>query len=185
MNQNYWLKFYRDKEKSKPSAFAKFCYKFIKPGDQLIEVASGDGRDSVLFQQKGNLKVAVEPNNSLITKLGIGQFVGTFDDFVMRSQGALFDYDIVYARWFIHAVPEETENLLIEFAKEKNATLMLEFRIEGDKPDDTHKRRLINPEKFLEKLTKNGFSIKYYKQGYGFSKKGKDDPYLARVIAEH
>ena len=196
MNEKYWPGFYKDKEVARRSEFAYFCRNLIGRCN-FLEVGAGDGRDTLFFNEVNELSIrkinylaVIEPNNILeIDK--VDHYQGTFEEYIDNgkcppnrpSGGSCFDY--IYARWFIHAVSEEVEDKLLEFAKEQKATLMLEFRILGDEPDDTHERRLIDLEKFTTKLLGIGFVIKHLEQGHGLSKVGDNDPLLARVIAEY
>jgi hypothetical protein len=186
MNDKYWQKFYKDKKIPGPSDFAIFCFEgqdsYAKK--TLLEVGAGDGRDSDYISDFVFNIHSLEPNNDLSKFNFIHSHHETFERFYNNKNNNL-SFDIIYARWFIHAVEGEIEDMLLNFAEKQNATLMVEFRVIGDKPDDTHGRRLINPVKFFAKLINKGFIIKYFEVDYGLSKHGDNDPYLARVIAEH
>jgi len=194
MNEKYWKEFYKNKEIAEPSDFAKFCATEIykenhdQPFEVLkfLEIGAGDGRDTSLFAKDRFDIVAIEPNNNDLETDKIDHCKSTFEYFVASGEAEEYPFDYIYARWFIHAVSEEIEDKLLDFAKDQKATLMLEFRvIGGEKPDDTHERRLIDLEKFTTKLLEKGFVIKHLEKEYGLSKVGDDDPLLARVIAEY
>lgn len=189
MNEKYWPKYYAEKDTDFPSDFALFCFSYIKPGSKILDVGAGDGRDSWLLAKKGHV-VAIEPNTDKPGKIpGVHQCKCTLKDFFdkpAKVDNRLEAPDVIYARWFLHTVPEEDTRILFEFARIEQADLMLEFRAEGDKvEDDTHERRLINPYELVERLVKNGYVIKHFEVGNGLSKRGEDDPYLGRVIAEY
>lgn len=185
MNPDYWPKYYKDHKLMPPSQFVTLCLNKIKNGDNILDVGAGDGRDSVVLAiASKNTVVAIEPNASLHNLDGVQQITSSFERYVTLTH-PMPKPDVVYARWFIHAVTEHVEKLLIEHAATHEATLMLEFRIEGDTPDDTHDRRLINPYKLVQQLVERGYIITHFEIGTGLSVHGTDDPYLARIIAEH
>jgi hypothetical protein len=86
--------------------------------------------------------------------------------------------DLVYARWFLHAVEEYIEDALLEWCK---GTIFLEFRIVGDWVDKTHVRRLINQNELLSKMEKMGYEIMYAEVSTRFSPSDHDQPLLMRV----
>ena len=181
MNDKYWEKFYKDKDLMEPSLFACFCQSKIKNNSHVLEIGAGEGRDTRLFGQYCTI-AAIEPNIKQIANVPgtVRHFHGSFEKFILENKEK---FDIIYSRWFIHAVEEEVEDKLLWFAKKQGAILMLEFRVIGDESDDTHERRLIDPVKLFEKLINRGFIIKHFEIGHGLSKQGDDDPFLARVIA--
>lgn len=176
MNNKYWKKYYKNKKRQKPSPFFDFCKDKITFDDTVLDFGAGDGRDTYAIFRITEAIAYIEPNNKL-------PFLG-FENIEAIDETDI-NLDIIYARWVIHAVSEKTENKIIDLAVKNKATLMLEFRVIGDKPDKTHKRRLIEPYNFQEKLKKKGFIIKEIKIGYGFSKVGDNDPKLCRIIAEY
>jgi hypothetical protein len=170
MNSEYWQKYYADKKPQKPSPFAKFCRRRIPKESIIIDMAAGDMRDTEYLAEVGSC-IPVEPNNEEVhckALSGLGR---------LRP-------DILYARWFFHAIDEEEEDRVLAWCAERRVDIMAEYRIIGDKPDDTHTRRLIDPEVFLKKLEAKGYEVKYYATGRGFSKVRGDDPLLARVFAK-
>ncbi|MEQ1877757.1 MAG: hypothetical protein ABL958_14025, partial [Bdellovibrionia bacterium] len=51
----YWNKFYNKQQAvNYPSRFAEFCLdKYISPGMRILEIGSGNGRDSFYFAENG------------------------------------------------------------------------------------------------------------------------------------
>lgn len=187
MNLEHWQKFYNGKKLDPPSPFAFMVADYIPHGSNILEVGAGDGRDSRLLTTRGRVLVVEPATDGLGDIVGVNQFHGNFETFVDDEPYVKYKPDFVYARWFIHAVEEEVEVMLLNYAERHGATLMLEFRAEGDAvPDDGHTRRPIDPFDLVRNLIiERGFIIKYFNVDYGLSKQGDNDPYLCRVIAEH
>ena len=165
-NDEYWKKYYREHPKQEPSGFVKFCLQRIPEGSHIVDLAAGDGRDTDLLATRG-ICIPVEPNNDAV-KL----------NYLHEVEYA----DVVYARWFFHAVEEETEDKTLEWCRDNGVILMAEMRAEHS-DDDSHLRRVIDSEIFLKKLTRFGFDVTHFEKSRGFSKVGNDDPLLIRVIA--
>ena len=175
MNDQYWKKEYKKGKVKEPSPFFYFCKDRLKITDVILDFAAGDGRDTFALNKVCGNVAYIEPNNTL-------PFVGFENIKAVDEVDVMFT--VIYARWAIHAVDRKTEDELIALAEKNGAKLMLEFRVTGDNPDNTHERRLINLGKFIEKLLDKNFTITYLKKGYGMSKVGKNDPLLARIVAE-
>lgn len=175
MNENYWKNYYKTHKTNEPSDFAKFCFDFLDKDDIVMDIGAGNCRDTNLFRLKC-ITLSVDPNFESGDRHHLQKKVKDVE---------LLKNSIIYSRWWLHSVTEDEENDFLAKIAKSNSTLMAEFRVIGDKTDDTHERRLINPEKFILKLISLGFRIGYYQVGYGFSKVGDDNPLLARIIATH
>ena len=73
---NYWKKFYNSlnlssEKRMPPSQFAAFCVTELKNLNinQLIELGSGDGRDSIFFAEEGLNVYASDKNSTAINLL--------------------------------------------------------------------------------------------------------------------
>ena len=52
MNKEYWETFYaQNSEPFKPSSFANFCLKYMPDEATILDVACGNGRDSIFFAE--------------------------------------------------------------------------------------------------------------------------------------
>lgn len=171
MNEQYWKNYYKGKEQNYPSDFALFCLSRIPNGSLIVDLGAGDTRDTHILSTKVDC-IAVEPNNDEVAYNNLHEVEAR-------------RVDIVYARWFFHAIEEEVEDDILDWCAKNGVTLMAEFRVVGgEAPDNSHERRLIDGAVFLRKLLDRGFKIEYYEESYGFSKVGNNDPYLGRVIAK-
>jgi len=185
MNENYWPNYYEGRERQQPSPFAERINKWIGERSfvewKILDIGCGDGRDAALFAATGKNVCAIDPNSDVeidgvyFEKIGVAG---------LKKFGEARRFDLLYARWFFHAITDVEQEQVIDFAQDHCGYIAAEFRVPGDEPDDTHERRLIDPWKFAKKLDAHGFRIIHLDVDYGFSKRGDDDPYLARVIAE-
>ncbi len=106
----------------------------------------------------------------------------------------------IYARFFIHAIREKTENIFLNDIKkyfDDNVKVALEFRTvrdtlinKGKKLSKnetfyTHYRRFIDLKIFEKKLKDKNFKILYKKKGMNLSKNLNENPYLCRLIIQN
>lgn len=178
MNERYWKNFYlRSGAPTEPSAFAQFCDEYIISGSTLLDVGAGNGRDSRFFARHCQV-TKIDPVYNL-----------TLEKFVQKFPFVRYDY--VYARFFLHAVPERTENLLLTWARlAAKRKLFLEMRSIRDRAfEPDHDRRLIDPGKIFKKLLATGYRIEYFKEARGlavFEDHDKRwDPVVIRIIASN
>ena len=204
-NEKYWNKYYRSKRKiNLASNFAKFIKKkFLKRKDIILDVATGNGRDSFFLSKHTKFvygidksKVAIDINKKKIDYLNLKNI--SFKHLGSQSI-KLFKKKVtfIYARFFIHAISEKIENKFLNDLKKyfrKNVTVGLEFRTTDDKLINrgikigknerffTHYRRFVDLKKFEKKLEDKNFKILYKKKGLNLSKTSKENPYLCRLI---
>lgn len=179
MNGEYWKDYYADKQVFKPSNFATLIINELTRHapyeiNTVLDLGAGDGRDSEIFATLYEVDAMDKYSN-----LDGRSFRG------LTELDKNKRYDLIYARWFFHAITEEEENRYLDYIeKHCNYYFAAEFRVIGDVCDDTHERRNIEMGEFMHKLLNRGFAIRFIDIDYGFSKKGDDDPYLGRIIAE-
>ena len=204
-NKKYWDKYYRQKKKiNLASNFAKFVNKkFLKKKDIVLDVATGNGRDSFFFSKHikfvygiDKSKVAIDLNNKKVDYLKIKNI--NFKN-LSSNQIKLFRKKVtfIYARFFIHAIREKIENKFLNDLKKylgKTVTVGLEFRTTDDTLINkgtkigknerfyTHYRRFVDLKKFEKKLEEKNFIILYKKKGLNLSKTSNENPYLCRLI---
>jgi len=204
-NKKYWNKYYESQKKiSFASNFAKFINKkFLKKKDIVLDVATGNGRDSFFFSKHikfvygiDKSKVAIDINNKKVDYLNLTniKFIN-----IGSQQIRLFNKKVtfIYARFFIHSIDEKLENKFLDDLKKyfkKDVLVGLEFRTTDDKLFNkgikigkyerfyTHYRRFIELKKFEKKLKDKNFKIIYKKKGLNLSKTLNENPYLCRLI---
>lgn len=204
-NEKYWNKYYQYQNKiSSASNFVKFINKkFLKKKDIVLDVATGNGRDSFFLSKHikfvygiDKSKIAIDLNNKKVDYLNLKNI--SFKNFTSQ-QIKFFKKKItfIYARFFIHAISEKIENKFLNDLKKyfgKKVTIGLEFRTTNDMLINkgvkigrnerfyTHYRRFVDLKKFEKKLEDKNFKIIYKKKGVNLSKTSNENPYLCRLI---
>lgn len=206
MNKNYWNYYYKLKKKNdNPSNFAKFINNFFKKKkfNNLIEFACGNGRDSFYFSRKfkkvvsiDKSKEAINNNNILLRKKKIKNLFFLPLDVTKQNQVKLSNFDIIYARFFLHSINLKDEKKLFKILKNQskvNTHLCFEFRTikdemfkKGKKISkyeriSDHYRRFIDENDFIARVKQN-YKILYCVAKKGFSKYKNENPHLCRII---
>jgi len=180
MNKPFWESYYKKKEEIKyPSDFAKFCNGIIKPNSKIIELGCGNGRDSYYFGKQGHEVIgidyaikSIDVNNNHFVKKDVIKFLKEYKT----------PYDIIYARFFLHAMPMFKVKKIIDLSY---GIFMAEARSINDISfKDDHKRYLIDGNKLLEYFIKNKYKILYFKEGKDMAIYKDQNPTIIRIIAE-
>jgi len=203
MDVQYWDKYYNAKPQdiSQPSDFAKFAMTYMQPSKKLIDLGCGNGRDSVFFCRSGLKVTAVDSSKGAIDSFDSGlPIFAICDDFVTTKALTCIDYDYCYARWSIHAIKKVQQDELlpgIYHALNNNGLLFIEARTINDVKYgkgkslneheyifDSHYRRFLDPDAFVDQLTTVGFNILFCKEANSFSVIDGDAPMLIRIVAK-
>ena len=205
-NKIFWNKYYNSKDNNnKPSNFALFINKnYIKKNTFLIDVGAGDGRDSFYLRKKAKhvcsidqSTIAIKKNKLKARRLGLKNM--TFKNLSSNhlKKVANKKVNFIYARFFIHAINEVSEDIFLKSIKknfESKTVISLEFRTikdvlmkKGKKISKyerltDHYRRFIDTKKFENKLKKLNYRVLYKKQGINLSKSPNDNPHLCRIV---
>jgi SAM-dependent methyltransferase len=202
--KNYWNIFYKKKLIFKESSFARFTYNNIPKlkKRKIIDIGCGNGRDSFFFNKKGFdvlgidiSKTAIKENNLMSNK------ELSFLYFDVEKDTMFKKFDIIYSRFFIHALSENGEDnfiKLINKIKKRGTLIFLEFRNSNDSIFDKfkdkkhndfinfgngHYRRFLDTSKFIEKFSKKTKSRNIYlRSSKNLSIVKKDNPNLSRAI---
>lgn len=205
-NKNYWDNYYNSKEQNvKPSSFALFISrKYIKKDSYILEVGSGDGRDTFYLRKKAKHILGIDLSSIIIKKnklkskrLGYKNvnFKNLSSSHVNKIKNKNINF--IYARFFIHSINEISENIFLKILSKKfsvNTLIAFEFRTikdvlmkKGKKISKyerltDHYRRFIDPKKFEKKLENLKFKILYKKFGINLSKTFNENPHLCRIV---
>lgn len=175
--QKDWIKFYKENQApTEPSTFARFVMEKNLPGDTLVDIGSGNGRDTYFLGEK-YIATGIDPNCEPETTAR----AGFIKDKVSPSLVA--DADIVYSRFFLHTISaDEISELLFNTKK----YFCAEARVEGDEPMlyPEHERNFINGEWLLDRLISQNFEVLYFEKARGLAPYKGEDPFLLRVIAK-
>lgn len=200
--RSYWDEYYAgraDVRRPLPSQFATFVANELTEPTRIVEFGCGTGRDSVFFALYGHDVVgvdgseqAVKASEALATALGLpARFLaGNIDDPDLVERVAPADgAQLVYARFFVHAITDEEELRFLDVASRltnRGDLLAVEYRTvrdsSGAKVTEQHYRRFVAPASFDARALTRGFSALYNVEGFGFAKYKQDDAYVARAL---
>jgi len=213
--KKYWDNYYKNNYvELKESDFAKFCIKKLKKKKikHIIDVGSGNFRDSIFFLRNNYNVTALDINNEAYKKnlRKLKKFNKKFrfiSDKVQNINKYKFNrkVDAIYARFFIHTISDNAEYQFLKWCHtslKSNCFLLIETRIILDKEivkystkacsnytyefEKGHFRRLIDPDKFAKRIINLGFKIRYLNISRNFSKiklnNKVDNPILLRMI---
>jgi ubiquinone/menaquinone biosynthesis C-methylase UbiE len=205
-NKKYWNDYYNSKEHIiNPSSFAQFiARKFIKKDSYVLEVGAGDGRDTFYLRKKAKYILGVDLSSIVIKKNKLKSKLFGYKNISFKNLSSSHVHKIknkninfIYARFFIHSINENSENIFLKILSKKfnhNTLIALEFRTIKDvlmkkgkriskyERLTDHYRRFIDPKKFEKKLQNLKFKILYKKFGIDLSKTPNDNPHLCRII---
>lgn len=204
---NYWESYYgySKNSKFKESSFAKFVFSKIKDKKKyknLIDIGCGNGRDSIFFNKKKLNVLGIDISKSIIKKNSLySNNRLSFKNFDIEKDSMSKKFNLIYSRFFIHAINEKAENKLLKLIKKikkKGTLIFLEFRNHNDRIfnikkikkhneivefEKGHYRRIIDPIKLKEKFVKKlRCKIIYLKSSKNLSIVKKDNPHLTRII---
>lgn len=217
INKQYWDEFYKNRvDLTEASPFSEFILKKFEHTISdiiLIDLGCGTGKDTFNFAKTGfevigidGSKEVIRINKEIINKNFWGSNKIKFEcidlsninevDKLMKklNEIAMFKEKkiIFYTRFFLHAITEEVENIILESILNNihiPYEIVAEFRTkedeELDKVFDNHYRRYVDTDLLIAKLIKLGFSIKEFSKGRGFSIYKNENPYLARIIIKN
>ena len=212
-NRQHWNTYYQRRSESEPwsilpSQFAAFVANETSPG-RLLEVGCGNGRDSLFFSSVGfqvtaadyALK-AVELCQSRAEQTGLRLEVLQLNVYdlpqLMRAAGKFpAAFDVVYARFFLHAVTKIGERNFWRFCAavlKKNGKCFVEFRTEHDRRAeagaklsdneraDGHYRRFVSIQDVKEEASKHQLVTTFEAAGTGMAAFRGEDPHVGRLV---
>jgi tellurite methyltransferase len=202
--QKYWDKYYDGEKLDNESSFARFTLKRIKDNGplKLMDIGCGNGRDSFFFNKKGFDVLGVDISSQAIQRCFINSNKNLkFQKFDIEKDTMFQKFEVIYCRFFLHAINVVAENKLIRLIKnikKKNSLVFFEYRNLRDnifKKSKTkkhneiiefekgHFRRIIDSAKFKDKFIKNTNSLLVYeKSSKNLSVVNKDNPNLTRMV---
>jgi len=207
-NKQYWDEFYSNNHKHTPSQFCVSVVTELKEGSCVVELGSGNGRDSLYFSSQGFVTFAMDLSKQAVescqqqSKTRSIQHASFFQgDLTSKSDvnhvintarknceaGAEVAF---YSRFVMHSLDDSQEknflNILAESIK-VGERIYFEFRSQEDESLDkhfgNHYRRYVDTETFKTRLLGAGFEVDYEIIGQGMAKYKEEDPYVARFIA--
>jgi ubiquinone/menaquinone biosynthesis C-methylase UbiE len=176
---SYWMNSYYKKNSItlQNSSFSNFISERLKSGEKILDVCSGNGRDSIFFKDKGLIVHSFDIiSSNAIKNRGIHH-----KKFDLIKKSKYFSYspnffDHVYCRFVLHSLPENLEDYILtnsNWCLKEGGFLYIEVRSDRGKISkniDQHYRRLINLEHLKNKLKNLNFEIITEKEDSGLSK---------------
>lgn len=201
----HWNSFYKSAPiPTVPSQFATFMASEVPDASIVVDFGCGNGRDTLFFARYGKRSIGVDASVSAIESCRNSAQQQNLPAFFINADIAEQDCSklaldamrgtegkvLVYARFFLHAIPLEGEACLLRHAanilKERDGIFALEFRTSRDshqtKVTPDHYRRFVDPIDFIGRAASLGFVKRYYVDGFGMAKYKHDDAHVARCV---
>ncbi len=212
-NQNeYWGSYYGKQEVPVlPSQFALFVGNELATGEispvaSIFDIGCGNGRDAMFFAQLGYQVRGLDASEAAIVackerldQVSPGQAAraafmagpadtpGSWAELTAGTEGAA----LVYARFFFHAIDDETEltvlDQIAQLLRARGGAFCAEFRTPADrdaaKVTPQHYRRFIELGGFAERVARTGLKAIWQAEGRGMAKYRQDDAHVGRLIA--
>jgi hypothetical protein len=206
-NEVFWANYYARNEISPPSAFSEWVLSHADVPSTVVDLGSGEGRDSRAFARSKRRVVGLDRSSVGVRRAreyadreGASEAtrfeVVDFEDLdAVRSVLATVRADgepvLIYLRFMLHAISEEVQAGLLEALGDfvqPGDWLAAEFRTEADKDlrknyRADHYRRFLDVDTFRSALAELKFDVKDEQQGTGLSPYGEEDPDVYRVVA--
>jgi hypothetical protein len=208
-NQQYWNNFYKEFQKYTPSQFCVSVITDLPQDAVIVELGSGNGRDSLYFASQGFTLLALDLSEVAVEAcqhyceaqdLETALFVQadlTDANAVARAvekarvksaSGAL----VFYSRFVMHSLDDAQQRSFLQAlcsCSYPGDVIYFEFRSTGDgsleKHFGGHYRRYVNTNEFEDDLENiAGFGVVYSITGQGMAKFKEEDPIVCRIIAE-
>jgi len=196
-----------------PSSFAAWTVQHLRASGvragRVIDVGSGDARDSLFFAACGYDVVAVDPAAPEVVdgvslpgdgSGGRGSVTFLRCDCAAIPRGVLVGAAAVYARFFLHAVPLGVQTAFLEALRAHTAMCTLLYvetrsmndamRLRGTPLSPTenvtdHYRRYMTHDELTSALRAASFQVVSISERPHLSPRGDDDPVLLRAVAVH
>ena len=205
---DYWNAFYRKRNiPDYPSQFAISLMPELYPQSYILDIGCGNGRDALFFAQHGHHVVGIDASKAgvntalenarkqVLTANFMPVNVYDISSYAYFIEHHRECFDVIYARFFIHAIDPSGEMSFWQIAKsciKKNGKVYIEvrtvndaLRMSGKKISETerisdHYRRFIDPSVLIKNAENNGFSLEYKVIGQGMAKFRGEDPEVIR-----
>tara|TARA_B110000977_G_scaffold192130_1_gene265238 strand:- start:3066 stop:3719 length:654 start_codon:yes stop_codon:yes gene_type:complete len=206
-NKEYWNSFYQRFQRHTPSQFCVSVVTDIEDGTTVVELGSGNGRDSHYLAGQGYITVAMDLSQEAIKSCK--DYADTHQ--VLHSdfyQGDITDKGdvakviglareksagckvVFYSRFVMHSIDQAQEARFIAAlsgSMDPGETVYFEFRSKEDETLEKHYgghyRRYVDTTAFIQNLKNAEFTVDYSITGQGMAKFKQEDPFVSRVIA--
>jgi cyclopropane fatty-acyl-phospholipid synthase-like methyltransferase len=213
-NRYYWDCYYDRKDSREPwaefpSQFALSVMPDLSGSEKMLEIGCGNGRDALYFASHGLSVLGVDYSVKSMEhcrKRSVGMQSANFEvlnlydeiqveDFCQKYSG---QFDLIYTRFFLHAINASGERTFIDVAKrvlKNGGKIYSEFRTEHDprmhkgdvlgetERSDGHYRRFINCQDLAKRINDAGLNMEYLVEGAGMARYRQEDPVVGRIIS--
>lgn len=197
LNEQYWNSFYSSLRRLPPSQFAALVASDISAGTLVLDIGCGNARDTFFFAASGfpavgfdKSPVAIESNTADASLPHLRFVEADAEDLDLKAQIGAASQVCAYARFFLHAIDEVTEEALLTNLGESlpdGSAVYLEYRTLADegtvKTYGGHYRRYIDHARLVADVNKKGLKVVYEIEGQGMARFGTEDPHVGRIIA--
>ena len=203
--EHHWNTYYRQaKVPGTPSPYAESVLPHLQPGSTLLEIGSGNGRDTAYFARHGIQVTAIDRAEAAIElcrkthqDYSISFLAGVLSD--LWPQFGSKKFDAIYCRFVLHAMPLIEEIATLHHCSQlmkPGAKLFIECRSINDplarkgeilsktERVDGHYRRFIVLDELKERLSQASFKVVHAVESDGLSAHGNDNPVVIRLTAE-
>lgn len=208
VNKDYWNKFYQSNFKHTPSQFCVCVLTEIPEETVIVELGSGNGRDSLYFASQGHQVVALDLSKEAIESCihECAQRKIDHTTFIQADLSKLKDVSeavaiarlksdnetvIYYSRFVMHSLDDVQEVKFLKILSncmQSEELVYFEFRSKEDASLDKHfgghYRRYVDTNVFIKRLNDLGMKINYKLIGQGMAKYKEEDPFVVRIIAQ-
>lgn len=203
----YWESYYAERKSTRvpvPSQFAVFVAQEISDDTTVIDVGCGNGRDSIFFASQAHSVLGLDGSSAAIDACravanaageahaefeAVGVTDPAFTSTLSRAVAGARGPVVVYARFFLHAITDDAQAEMIAAVAgslRPGDQFAVEYRTTKDaaltKETAEHYRRYIDPAQLIVEVSRQGFSVEYAVEGFGFAKYRHDDAHVARAI---
>lgn len=207
-NKSYWDEFYKNFQRRTPSQFCVSVITDLEVGSPIVELGSGNGRDSFFFAEQGCPTIAMDASQTAIQKCN--EYSDAHAITLLHfMQGDITNKECVanavsiartkspsgivtiYSRFVMHSLDDDQQTSFLQAlgaCSQPNDIVYFEFRSQGDasleKHYGGHYRRYVDTERFLVDLADAaGFCSTYSITGQGMARFKTEDPVVSRIIA--
>lgn len=192
--QQYWNSFYSKQniEIKNPSTFAIFMKDYISKNDKVLELGCGNGRDTLYLKDYCSEILAIDSSEETINNLLNLKLQNNNFKCLDVSSIEKIEYlpSIVYSRFFLHSIDENSEKILFNWLGKLPAETMFCLECRSDKDielpkhfGNTHYRRGINLENLVFSLKNIGYDIIFFTESNGLALYKDEDPIVIRLIS--
>jgi SAM-dependent methyltransferase len=203
----HWVDFYKSgaarRVPTTPAPFATWVADQLEARQHILDVGSGNGRDSVFFAERGHQVTALDATTSarqltrrLARERGLkvrALELNLNDLFSVLASGARFAHletsPQIYARFLLDTVEPDTRRNFFRWAQmvqRRGGTTYLEFRTwQGTlraRAFPFHYRALLDPHRVIEEIESYGGSVVHREQGVGLAPFEKENPRICRLV---